>query len=119
MQHRIIAGALLLTAGCGLEVLHLQPVKNRASLDLGCPAQQIEATVLERKMLCIGTDDLCATSVVAKGCGQQTVYVRVVGERESSPWMRNGDTRPTAPQAPAPPAAAPAAPAAPAPAAPR
>jgi hypothetical protein len=101
----LVAAAVSLTAGCSLQIVSLQPVKNRASVDLGCPAEQIEATVLDRKQMCVGNDDICATSAVAKGCGQQTVYVRVVGDGESTPWIRNGDIRPVPGGAAAPPAA--------------
>ena len=117
----VAAAAVSLTAGC--TIINLGPVKTRASIDLACPPEQIEAIALDRKTLCIGNDDVCATTAVARGCGQQTVYVRMVGDRESSPWIRNGEVRPYGAPPPAPvpapvpvPVPAPAPPPAPAPA---
>lgn len=76
----------------------------RATFDLGCPANMMEAQVLQR----VGMFQI-ATSVGVRGCGRQASYMR--SEGTSMTWVLNGPVMalpPVPAAAPPPPAPAPA-----------
>jgi hypothetical protein len=55
----------------------------RATFDLGCPANMMESQVLQR----VGMFQV-ATSVGVRGCGRQATYMRSAGT--SGTWVLNG-----------------------------
>ncbi len=74
----------------------------RATFDMGCPANQMEAQVLQR----VGMFQV-ATSVGVRGCGRQANYIRGYGGYGGGgTWMLNGPVMQWAPP-PGPPPGAP------------
>jgi hypothetical protein len=67
----------------------------RATFDLNCPANLMEAQVLQR----VGMFQV-ATSVGVRGCGRQTTYMRSAGT--SGTWVMNGPIVQMQPAAPPP-----------------
>jgi hypothetical protein len=69
----------------------------RATFDLGCPANMLESQVLQR----VGMFQV-ATSVGVRGCGRQASYMRSAGT--SGTWVLNGPVMTVTPAPPPPPA---------------
>ncbi|HWE30657.1 MAG TPA: hypothetical protein VHB97_21770 [Polyangia bacterium] len=68
----------------------------RATFDLGCAAEQMQAQVLQR----VGMFQV-ASSVGVRGCGRQATYMRSAGT--SGTWVLNGPVmsfQPPPPQSP-------------------
>ncbi|HEY2747070.1 MAG TPA: hypothetical protein VGL86_20750 [Polyangia bacterium] len=66
----------------------------RATFDMGCPGNQMEAQVLQR----VGMFQV-ATSVGVRGCGRQANYIRGYGGYGGAgTWMLNGPIMQMAPQ---------------------
>ena len=75
----------------------------RATFDMGCPAPQMEAQVLQR----VGMFQV-ATSVGVRGCGRQANYIRGYGGYGGGgTWMLNGPVMQVGPPPGAPPPGAP------------
>ncbi len=59
------------------------------SVDLSCPAEQINVTVLEGSDTCLGGIDTCGRVAGVEACGRKATYVNVKGT-----WIQNTDSEP-------------------------
>ena len=87
MKTVLLALLLAASAACvTVESAYAQKGAGTASFDLGCPADQIEMTVLNRNegLGCAGS------KVGVRGCGKQTTYTC----DNSQAWRRESEVQP-------------------------